>query len=94
MVSEKQIERTMVCEVKKLGGLALKFLSPSMDGVPDRLVLLPSGKIAFIELKAPDKMMRPRQIKRKKQLESLGFKVYCIDNLEMIGGVLNEIQSS
>ncbi len=94
MVSEKQIERTMVCEVKKLGGLALKFLSPSMDGVPDRIVLFHGGKLAFVELKAPSKKLRPLQIRRKKQLEALGFKVYCIDNLEMIGGVLNEIQSS
>ena len=74
--------------------LAPKFISPGFDGVPDRLVLLPKGKIAFIELKAPGKALRPLQIRRKQQLEALGFPVYCIDSPEQIGGILDEIQSS
>ncbi len=53
-----------------------------MAGVPDRLVLLPKGKIYFVELKAPGKKLRPLQLKRKEQLESLGFKVYVIDSYE------------
>ena len=52
------------------------------------------GKIAFIELKAPGKALRPLQIRRKQQLEALGFPVYCIDSPEQIGGILDEIQSS
>jgi hypothetical protein len=62
--------------------------------VPDRIVLLPMGRIAFVELKAPGKKMRPVQVRRKTQLEALGFLVYCIDDVEQIGGVLDEIQSS
>lgn len=77
-----------------MGGLAPKFTSPGFDGVPDRLVLLPGGKLAFIELKAPGKVLRPLQVRRKSQLESLGFSVYCIDGAEQIGGILDEIQSS
>jgi hypothetical protein len=67
-----------------MGGLALKFVSPSMAGVPDRIVLLPNARIAFVELKAPGKKMRPLQIKRKKQLEALGFEVYCIDSFKSV----------
>ncbi|WP_035288027.1 VRR-NUC domain-containing protein [Clostridium sp. KNHs214] len=89
--SEKSIEQALTKEVKKRGGLALKFISPGMIGVPDRLILMKGGKLAFIELKAPKKKMRPLQIKRKSQLEVLGFSVYCIDNKEQIGGVLDEI---
>ena len=62
--------------------------------MPDRLVLLPNGILAFVELKAPGKKLRPLQIRRKAQLERLGFSVYCIDRPEQIGGVLSEIQSS
>ena len=91
---EIKIEKSLVKEIKMLGGLALKFTSPGFDGVPDRLVLLPGGKIAFVELKAPGKKMRPLQVKRKNQLEALGFLVYCIDSLEQIGGILDEIQSA
>lgn len=91
---EKAIEAKLVRAVRQLGGLAPKFISPGLDGVPDRLVLLPGGRIAFIELKAPDKKMRPLQVRRKGQLEALGFSVYCIDRPEQIGGILNEIQSA
>ena len=76
-----------------MGGIAFKFTAPGINGVPDRLVLLPHGKIAFIELKAPGRKMRPLQVRRKRQLERLGFLVYCIDSAEQIGGVLDEIQS-
>lgn len=93
-MNEKYTERKLVEEVKKTGGFALKFVSPGMNGVPDRIVLLPGGHIAFVELKSPGKMMRPLQIRRKKQLESLGFKVYLIDGAYQIGGVIDEIQRS
>lgn len=90
---ESMVEKKLVTEVKKRGGLAVKFVSPGLDGVPDRLVLFPGGRLAFVELKAPGKKMRPLQIKRAKMLSALGFKVYCIDNPKMIGGVLDEIQT-
>ena len=91
---EKSIEQAFVKAVKKMGGLAPKFVSPGLDGVPDRLALLPYGKMAFIELKANGMKMRPLQLRRKKQLEDLGFRVYCIDNKNQIEGVLSEIQST
>lgn len=91
MGEESRIERMLTSQVKKLGGMAVKFVSPSLDGVPDRIVLLPDGKMAFVELKAPGKKLRALQEKRKRQLEALGFPVYVIDRLEQIGGVLDEI---
>lgn len=93
-MKEKYIEQKLVTAVKKLGGICPKFTSPGLDGVPDRLVLLPGGKMAFIELKVPGEKMRPLQVRRKKQLERIGFRVYCIDNTTQIGGILDEIQSS
>ena len=93
-MTEKQIEQKLVKAVKARGGIAPKFSSPGFDGVPDRIVLLPRGRIAFVELKAKGRKMRPLQVRRKRQLESLGFSVYCIDSTEQIGGILDEIQSS
>lgn len=89
---EKSVEQKFTKTVKDKGGLALKFVSPNFNGVPDRLVLLPFGKMAFVELKAPKKKMRTLQIKRKRQLESLGFSVYCVDDVGMIGDVIDEIE--
>ena len=91
---EKTIEKRLVAETKLRGGMAVKLVCPSVDGMPDRLVLLPESRVAFVELKAPSKLPRPLQIKRKRQLEALGFMVYIIDSVEQIGGVLDEIQSS
>ena len=91
---EKTIESKLVKAVKSMGGLAPKFVSPGLDGVPDRLVLLPGGNMAFIEVKAPGETMRPLQVRRKRQLERLGFSVYCIDSPEQIGGILSEIQTA
>jgi hypothetical protein len=91
---EQTIEHKLVVATKNMGGIAVKFISPGFDGMPDRLVLLPHGRLAFVELKASGKKPRPLQVKRKRQLEALGFKVYVIDGEEQIGGVLDEIQSS
>lgn len=90
---EKSIESKLAAEVRKHGGLAPKFVSPGLDGVPDRLILLPGGKAAFAELKAPGKTLRPLQAVRKRQLEKLGFRVFVVDSTEQIGGVLDELQA-
>ena len=91
---ENAIERQLAMAVKKMGGMAVKFVSPGLDGVPDRIVLLPNKKMAFVELKVPGKKLRPLQEKRRRQLEALGFPVYVIDGAEQIGGVLDEICST
>ena len=88
---EKQIEQALVKAVRAHGGIAPKFVSPGYDGVPDRLILFPGGRLAFCELKAPGKKMRPLQIRRKAQLERLGFPVYIIDEVSQISPILSEI---
>lgn len=93
-MDESKIEKKLALTVKKRGGLALKFTSPSFSGMPDRLLLFPDGKLAFAEIKAPGGKPRPLQISRIEKLRSLGFKVYVVDSIEMIGGVIDEILSS
>ena len=93
MMREKQIEQQLVAAVRKRHGLCPKWVSPGLDGVPDRIILLPGGRVAFAELKAPGKTLRTQQRYRKAQLERLGFRVYVIDSKEQIGGVLDEISA-
>lgn len=91
---ESKVEEKLRTEAKRRGGWAVKFISPGLDGVPDRLVLFPGGRLAFVEVKAPGKKMRPLQERRAKQLRALGFQVYCLDCMEKIGGILDEIQGT
>ncbi len=90
---EKVIEQKFREAVKIHGGLALKFTSPGFDGMPDRLVLLPNGKIAFVEVKTTGEKPRPLQLARHRLLRKLGFKVYILDDTDQIGGIIDEIQS-
>ena len=78
---EKKIETTLLMMIKKRGGLCLKFTSPGHDGVPDRLCIL-DGRVAFVELKAPDGKPRALQKARAGQLRSVGARVYCINSKE------------
>ena len=91
---EKIIEQHLVMAVKNSGGIAPKLVSPGFDGMPDRLVLLPGGKIGFVEVKAPGKEPRPLQVARHGLLRRLGFKVYVLDAPEQIGGILDEIRTA
>lgn len=91
---EKYIEQKLVTAVKAAGGIAPKFISPGLAGMPDRLVLLPGGKMAFVEVKAYGMKPRPLQIKRHETLRRLGFKVYVLDEQRQIGVILNEIQTT
>ena len=91
---EKTIEGKLVRTVKSAGGIAPKFVSPGLDGMPDRIVLLPKGRLAFVEVKAPGEKPRPLQLARHRLLRALGFKVYVLDDPARIGEILDEIQST
>lgn len=88
---ENEVEKAFVDAIKEAGGKAVKFTSQTMNGVPDRLVLLSCGKCAFVELKAPGKQMRRLQRKRREQLLALGFPVFCVDRPEQIQPVMEAL---
>ena len=90
-MDEKKIERKLVATVKVMGGICPKWVSPGFDGVPDRIVLLPMGRIGFVEVKAPGKKPRPLQVSRHRLLERLGFRVFILDSMDRIQTILGEI---
>ena len=91
---EKYVEQRLIKAVRRSGGLALKLVSPGFNGVPDRLLLFMGGKAAFVEVKAPGEKPRLLQVHRMEQLRKLGFKVFVIDGVEQIGGMIDEICSA
>ena len=94
MISEAELERKLMKEVKKIGGLALKLVSPGYVGVPDRIILIAFGKIGFVEVKAPGEKPRKIQLKRHRELKALGFNTYILDDESQIGGIIDAIRST
>lgn len=93
-MQEANVEKYLIRYVKDKGGLCLKFISASMRGLPDRIVILPQGKIFFIELKAKGKKPRPEQTRVHTLFSSLGTKVYTADSKEKVRSVVDEVYSS
>ena len=91
---EEIIEQKLVRAVKSMRGIAPKLVCPGFDGMPDRIVLLPDGHMAFVEVKAMGCKPRPLQLVRHGMLRRLGFKVYVLDDTAQIGGILDEIRGT
>ena len=89
---ESTLEKQLVSEVKKIGGLAPKWTSPGNRGVPDRLIIFPDGVIIFVEMKAPGKPLAPLQEKWKKELLKRGHQHYTIDSVESIVRFIEEVR--
>lgn len=90
---EYVVENEFVKAVRNAGGVAYKLTSQTANGLPDRLVLFFPAKTVFVELKAPGKMMRPLQRKRRYQLMKLGFPVLCIDRVQQIKPFIEAVLS-
>lgn len=88
---EAVVENEFVKAVQKAGGVAYKLTSQTTNGLPDRLVLFFPAKTVFVELKAPGKVLRPLQRKRRHQLQRLGFPVLCIDRISQIRPAIRAI---
>lgn len=88
---EKEIEKFLIDNVKKLGGRCYKFTSPGNAGVPDRIVLLPGGLLYFVELKIQDKKPRPLQKAQIRKLEKLGQDVRILCGPDQAKEFVDEI---
>jgi len=90
-MNEKLIERKLREAIKQKGGLALKIFAPFFTGMPDRLILLPGGRVEFVELKSTGDNQTPRQRIVTKLLRKLGFNVSLIDDQTKLTAFLNSI---
>ena len=79
---ERDIEKILVAEVKKLGGRAYKWTSPGNDGVPDRIVIFPNRAPVFVELKTDTGKLSALQKVQIDRLRELGQKVYVAFGLD------------
>ena len=88
--SEKTLERSLKNSVEgKLKGWCLKLLSAHITGLPDRLCLLPGGRVLFVELKTTNQKPRKIQLLIHNKLRALGFRVEVVDTSEQIGTIIS-----
>lgn len=92
---ESAVEKHLCKKVKnELHGRAFKFVSPGFNGVPDRIVLVPMGRIYFVETKAPGKDLRRLQKYVRDLIKGLGFVVLRIDTKEKVDIFVREVQNN
>lgn len=81
-VREAQIEKALVAATEDRGGIAYKLTVPGRINVPDRLLILPGGRLIFVECKAPGEKPRAGQRREHERLAALGCEVYVLDSTE------------
>lgn len=90
---EKKLEQRLVGYVEAMGGQCLKWTSPGTTGLPDRIVLLPGGVIAFVEMKRPTgSRVSALQYYWRKVLTRLGFRHYFVHTQQQLEDVLTELK--
>lgn len=88
---EKEIEKRMVAEIKKRGGLCYKFVSPCNPGVPDRIVITPAGKVIFVELKTETGRLSKIQRWQRGELLRRGADVRMLKGWGAIEAFIEEV---
>jgi len=89
---EKDVERYLYREAKRRGAMPMKFVSPGLNGVPDRCILFHGGLIVFVEVKAPGEKPRKQQLHRISQMRDRGALVRVVDTKAGVDRLMEEVE--
>lgn len=90
---EKDIEQWLNKKVESLGGLSFKFVSPNNPGVPDRIYILPGGKVFFVELKTEIGKMSNIQKWQRERLQKIGCRFYLVKGMGQARKFIKELEN-
>lgn len=85
---EAQIERKLVAAVRSTGGMCLKWSSPGTAGVPDRICLMPDGRVLFVEVKTPTGRLSSVQVAMHRRMSAIGHSVAVVRSVAEINELL------
>lgn len=80
-MKENDLENILVTEIRKIGGRTYKWVSPGNSGVPDRIVLMPAGKVIFVELKSDSGKLGAQQKIQISRIQALGHDVRVVKGI-------------
>lgn len=92
-MDEKRVERHLTDAIKRLGGMCLKFISLGTSGVPDRIIILPNGRIIFAELKTDAGILSKIQEHTINQMKKRGADVRVLYGLKDVKAFIEEVKS-
>ena len=75
---ESDIESKMRSKLRQAGMGFYKFTSPGTSGVPDRIVLVPGGRVIFVELKTKEGRLSDIQKVTQAKMRRQGAEIYTL----------------
>lgn len=94
MERERDIEKRLRCQIERMGGKFMKFVSPGNDGAPDRIAIMPGGRIWFVELKTRKGRLSALQEWQGQQLEALGCQIRHVWGMDEANAFIREVQNA
>lgn len=88
---EREVEKKLIEGIRRLGGRAYKWVSPGSNGVPDRIAILPGGRIMFIELKTTTGRLSKLQRMQIRILQTLGCEVRVLYGMDDVQDLLDRL---
>ena len=89
--SEKVLEAELRERCKVLGWMCIKLTSQYQRGLPDRLILMPGGRVCFAEIKTTGKKPTALQRVTHERLRALGYRVEVVDTTESLDNLIVEL---
>lgn len=89
---EAQVEKYLDTEVKKLGGITRKWVSPGRIGVPDRIVII-EGRVYFVEVKTVTGELSVYQERERQRLADAGARCFVVYGTDGVDDFIRTIEA-
>ena len=91
-MKESEIERWLVTQIRGMGGIADKFVSPGNPGVPDRIIVMPDGKVIFVELKTEIGRLSGIQKWQRERYQKMGVDYRVVKGMKAARELVKELK--
>ncbi len=94
MIREREVESYLIKRVGMLGYKCIKFIPDQVNGMPDRMILLPGSRVLWVELKTKGGALSEIQKLRHRELREQGHEVVVVWNKEQVDELVQSLAST